>query len=72
MYGCFLWQKVRVTLRELRRDEEGVSDEGKWGGRLDGIEGMDRGTDATHERFLGRIKQLTDRYQMKEMRKEVK
>ena len=36
------------------------------------IEGRDRGTDATHERFLGRIKQLIDRYQMKEMIKEVK
>ena len=47
LYGCFLWQKVRVTLRELRRDEEGVGDEGRWGWEV----GRDRGTDATHERF---------------------
>ena len=42
------------------------------GGRSEGIKGRDRGTDATHERFLGRIKQLIDRYQMKERRKDVK
>ena len=45
-----------------------MGDEGRWGWEV----GRDRGTDATHERFLGRIKQLTDRYQMKERRKEVK
>ena len=49
-----------------------MGDEGRWGWEVGRDRERGRGTDATHKRFLGRIKQLTEGYQMKEMIKEVK